>query len=78
MFSAMRMTQHPAQKTPLKAPPRAGGFLRWLMALDASYRDRQKLQALNDSMRRDIGLSEAQIAQELAKPVWNAPHHWLR
>jgi hypothetical protein len=40
------------------------------------WRQRQHLDRLPAHMRRDIGLSDGQIAQEVARPLWDAPQTW--
>lgn len=40
------------------------------------WRQRQQLNRLPEHMRRDIGLSDATIAQETQRPLWDVPHTW--
>lgn len=40
------------------------------------WRQRQHLGRLPDHLRRDIGLSETEIAQEMQRPIWDVPHTW--
>jgi uncharacterized protein YjiS (DUF1127 family) len=44
----------------------------------AVWRERQHLRRLPAHMRRDIGLSDAQIARETQRPMWDAPQAWRR
>ncbi|QXT39138.1 DUF1127 domain-containing protein [Gymnodinialimonas ceratoperidinii] len=44
----------------------------------AVWRERQHLNRLPEHMRRDIGLSDAQIARETQRPLWDAPQAWRR
>ena len=40
------------------------------------WRQRQHLSRLPDHMRRDIGLTDGQIAQEMQRSIWDVPHTW--
>lgn len=40
------------------------------------WRQRQHLKRLPAHMRRDIGLSNAQIAEEVQRPLWDVPQTW--
>lgn len=40
------------------------------------WRQRQQLDRLPDHMRRDLGLSDRDIAQEVARPIWDVPATW--
>lgn len=40
------------------------------------WRQRQHLGRLDAHMRRDIGLTDAQITQEVQRPLWDAPQTW--
>lgn len=42
------------------------GLLRW----QERWRERRRLGAIDDHMLRDIGLSRADIDQEVRKPFW--------
>ena len=54
------------------------GILGWLVSFQAAWRERKHLSELDAAARHDIGLSEADIVRELSRPMWNAPHHWMR
>lgn len=54
------------------------GFLAWLAALNAAWRTRKHLSELDAHALKDLGLSEADVARELNRPIWQAPHHWIR
>lgn len=41
-------------------------------------RSRQELGHLSDAQLRDIGLSREQVADELARPIWDVPANWRR
>ena len=40
------------------------------------WRQRQHLDRLPQHMRRDIGLTDAQISQEVQRPLWDTPQTW--
>lgn len=40
------------------------------------WRQRQHLDRLPAHMRRDIGLSDAQVARETQRPLWDVPQNW--
>ena len=44
-------------------------WLAYLVALDAAARDRAHLAGLDARMRRDIGVSAGDVAQELRAPL---------
>ena len=45
------------------------GILDRLSALDARHRNRMDLEALDDRMLRDVGLTRADVAAELRRPL---------
>ena len=45
------------------------GMLDRLASLDARYRNRMDLKALDDRMLRDVGLTRADAAAELRRPL---------
>lgn len=46
------------------------GWAAWLVYLQAKWRIRNELRALNDTQLRDVGLTRAQIESELRRPFW--------
>lgn len=54
------------------APPARFGFF----ALLGLRRQRRALAKLDASQLADIGVSDAEAAQEAARPVWDVPQHW--
>jgi len=40
------------------------------------YRQRRALEALDDHLLRDLGLTREEALREAARPVWDAPVHW--
>lgn len=48
----------------------------WLSSRIALYRQRRHLDALEDHLLDDIGLTRAEASQEAARPVWDAPDNW--
>jgi uncharacterized protein YjiS (DUF1127 family) len=47
----------------------ARGLIAFLAELDARYRDRAQLAELDDRMLRDIGVTRAEVAGELRRPL---------
>ncbi|MBU8539062.1 DUF1127 domain-containing protein [Falsiroseomonas tokyonensis] len=44
----------------------------WLAACLARHRSRQDLSELCPHLRRDLGLTAAEVAREVAKPCWRS------
>ncbi len=53
----------------LRSRPTLRGVLDRLATLNARHRDRTHLAELDDRMLRDIGLSRADVAEELRRPI---------
>ncbi len=66
-----------ALTSPRPAAPRGALFLARLQAAFAAWRQRRALIRLDDNARRDLGLTEADIARETARPVWDVPQRWM-
>jgi uncharacterized protein YjiS (DUF1127 family) len=47
----------------------ARGLIAWLAELDARHRARVRLASLDDHLLRDIGITRAEIATELRRPI---------
>ncbi|TPE48315.1 DUF1127 domain-containing protein [Amaricoccus solimangrovi] len=45
------------------------GILDRLVALDALYRQRRTLASLDDRMLRDIGVTRAEVDEEIKRPL---------
>ena len=45
------------------------GILESIVRFDARYRNRMDLQALDDHLLRDVGLTRADVAAELRRPL---------
>ncbi len=75
MFSP-RISAGPLSRAMNGAPP-AGGFARLRLALRARAQ-RDSLRRLDDRMLDDIGVTRAEAAAEIARPLWDVPVHWLR
>ena len=45
------------------------GILRFLVDMDSRYRARAQLQELDDKMLRDMGLTRADVAEELRRTL---------
>ena len=41
-----------------------------------TWRQRRALARLDDAALKDIGLSRADVASELRRPLWDAPEFW--
>jgi uncharacterized protein YjiS (DUF1127 family) len=52
--------------------PSPFGWVAWLVYLQARWRIREELMALNDRQLRDVGLTRAQIEGELRRPFWRS------
>lgn len=55
------------------AAPRNG-----LMRYVDLYRQRRALAAMDKAQLMDLGLTREEADIEAARPVWDAPQHWLR
>jgi uncharacterized protein YjiS (DUF1127 family) len=42
----------------------------------ALARQRRALARLDDARLADLGLTRADVAKEIAQPVWDVPHNW--
>ncbi|MEM7471569.1 MAG: DUF1127 domain-containing protein [Pseudomonadota bacterium] len=42
------------------------------------YRQRRALAAMDKAQLMDLGLTREEADIEAARPVWDAPQHWLR
>ncbi|MFO7919678.1 DUF1127 domain-containing protein [Rhodobacteraceae bacterium W635] len=42
-----------------------------------AWRQRRALERLDVHARRDLGLTEADIAREARRPAWDVPQAWL-
>jgi uncharacterized protein YjiS (DUF1127 family) len=47
-----------------------------IVAAFAIWRQRRALAELPEHLRRDLGLTEADIRTELNRPVWHVPQFW--
>jgi len=65
------MSATSAQRTARTAWPRltVRGFLDRLVEIDARNRNRRDLMALDDRILRDVGLTRADVAAELRRPL---------
>lgn len=53
-------------------------LLSRLLAWMALGRQRRRLALLDAHMLDDIGLTRDEARAEAARPVWDAPSHWMR
>jgi len=56
----------------------AGSVLRRVQLALAARTQRKALARLDARLLDDLGLNAAEVAQEVARPVWDVPAHWLR
>lgn len=49
-----------------------------IMTILSLRRSRLDLACLTDDQLRDIGLGRDQVAQEIARPIWDVPANWRR
>lgn len=54
------------------------GILNWLKLSSQIARERKQLAALDDAGLKDIGLSRAEIREELLRPVWDWPERFKK
>ena len=59
----------------LSARPSLGKRILTLLSL---RRSRTDLAHLSDDQLRDIGLTRDQVADEIARPIWDVPTNWRR
>jgi uncharacterized protein YjiS (DUF1127 family) len=55
---------------PVSGGWRYRGWLAWVHAAVARWRERRILEVLDERMLRDIGISRSQALAEAAKPCW--------
>jgi uncharacterized protein YjiS (DUF1127 family) len=53
-------------------------LLSRLVTLNAVYRQRRALAALDAAALADLGLSRSEAETEAARPFWDAPAHWCK
>lgn len=51
---------------------------RRILTMLSVRRSRLDLSQLSDAQLSDIGLSRDQVAQEIARPLWDVPSNWRR
>lgn len=49
-----------------------------ILTLLSLRRSRLDLAGLSDDQLRDIGLTRDQVADEIARPIWDVPNNWRR
>ena len=60
-------------------PPAARGvWPAWLQTVLDRRVERRQLLALDERDLRDIGLTRDQVADEIARPIWDVPSNWRR
>ena len=63
-------TVAPRRTGPLRLWQRLAMLARLWRRMNDRYRQRLDLAELDDHLRRDVGLTERQIADEIRKPPW--------
>lgn len=65
---------------PVYAPgkTRRPGFLGWLLTLNAIWRERRALAAMEAHRLKDLGLSRDAAEIEAKRTAWDAPDRWLQ
>jgi uncharacterized protein YjiS (DUF1127 family) len=59
-----------------RQPALRQGLFSGLLHLFAVRRSRNTLAALDDKALKDIGLSRSDVAEEVNRTFWDAPHSW--
>ncbi|MFK7837899.1 MAG: DUF1127 domain-containing protein [Sulfitobacter sp.] len=57
---------------------RSVSVLSMINAVQAAWRSRQQLAALEDHMLEDIGITQKAARTEANRPLWDVPAHWLQ
>lgn len=68
------LTAHSAACLPAAAPRKS--LMTRLMDMNALYRQRRALAALDADALADLGLTRTEADAEAARPVWDAPSNW--
>ena len=63
-------TSAPGGRAPASSGSRAASLLRYILTCSDRIRQRRALQALDDWVLKDIGLSRADVMHEYDKPFW--------
>jgi uncharacterized protein YjiS (DUF1127 family) len=53
-------------------------LLSRLVQARALARQRKALATLDDAILKDIGITRFDAQRESARPVWDAPQHWMK
>ena len=61
---------------PVRRPHRTLGLWSGLRAMIAITAQRRSLNALDDHMLKDIGVSRSEALKEAQKPIWDVPETW--
>ena len=57
---------------------RPGRMIERIAEVAALIRTRHALAQLDAHLLEDVGLTEEDVREELARPLWQAPAHWRR
>lgn len=60
------------------ARPAATGLWAAIARMIALHRQRRQLAELDAHLLDDIGVSREDALTEAARPVWDAPAHWMK
>ncbi len=52
------------------------GMFAVISAAFATWRQRRALARLDGTALNDLGLSAAEVAAEIARPIWDVPQNW--
>ena len=61
--------------------PTSGGQknpVAWVVAMFGTWRQRHALEQLDDHLLDDIGITKREAFDEVHRPIWDVPAHWLR
>ena len=51
-------------------------FVKTLLGLEATWRQRQELSQLPTELLKDIGVTREEARREANRGLWDAPGHW--
>jgi uncharacterized protein YjiS (DUF1127 family) len=71
----MTTLTHAASATHISAR-RSGSVLTRIADMFAVYRQRRALARLDAHALEDLGLTSADVAREIRRPVWDVPGYW--
>jgi uncharacterized protein YjiS (DUF1127 family) len=75
MFASLHTSSMALHRVQRRGGPGILAHLRAAMAVQAQ---RRRLADLDDARLDDLGLTRADVAAEVARPVWDVPATWRR